>query len=314
MKSTECFLSSRHDQLPLSVMTLEPESQPVGVLQISHGMCEHKERYLPLMKLLCSKGYVCVIHDHRGHGQSVRSTEDYGYFYEKGALGLIQDLAQITHYARKQYPALPVYLLGHSMGSLIARCLLKRYPALIDGLIVCGCPSNNPASQVAADLVGVLQKQFGPRHRSEKIYKMVFDRFSARWPQEGKNSWVCSNPDVQTEYEDDPACGFVFTLNGFEGLFRLMNIVYSGRGWTIEDPEKPIWFISGGDDPCMISRAKLIDAISVLQLAGYENVTYRIYEGMRHEILNETDKQRVFEDIYGRLEQWRSVPRLPRKS
>ena len=115
---------------------------------------------------------------------------------------------------------------------------------------------------------------------------------------------------MQKAFEDDPACGFVFTLNGFEGLFRLMNIVYSGRGWKVEDREKPIWFISGGDDPCMISRAKLIDAISVLQLAGYEDVTYRIYEGMRHEILKQTGKQQVYEDIYGRLERWRSIPRL----
>lgn len=310
MKKTECFIPSRHDRLPLSVMLLEPEDRPVGVVQLSHGMCEHKERYLPLMEYLCSKGYACVIHDHRGHGQSVYCADDYGYFYEKGAAGLIQDLAQITHEARRRYEGLPLFLLGHSMGSLIARCLLKRYPSLIDGLIVCGCPSNNPASKVAADLAGVLQKQLGPRHRSEKIYKLVFDRFSARWPQEGENSWVCSDPAVQKAFEDDPACGFVFTLNGFEGLFRLMNIVYSGRGWKVEDREKPIWFISGGDDPCMISRAKLIDAISVLQLAGYEDVTYRIYEGMRHEILNETGKQQVYEDIYGRLERWRSILRL----
>ena len=118
---------------------------------------------------------------------------------------------------------------------------------------------------------------------------------------------------MQTAYGDDPACGFVFTLNGFEALFQLMNIVYSGRGWKVEDKELPIWFISGGDDPCMISRSKLIDALSVLQLAGYEDVTYRIYDGMRHEILNETDRQRVFDDIYAHLERWRSVPRLPRE-
>ena len=313
MKITEFFLPSRHDELPLSVMLAEPEAPGVGVFQISHGMCEHKERYLPLMEFLCSKGYLCIIHDHRGHGQSVYSEEDYGYFYEKGAAGLIQDLAQVTRYARKHAPELPLYLLGHSMGSLVARGLLKRYPSLVDGLIVCGCPSNNPAARVAADLVGALQKQAGARHRSDKIYKMVFDRFGARWPEEGKNSWVCSDPAVQKAYEDDPACGFVFTLNGFEGLFRLMNIVYSGRGWMVENRELPIWFISGGDDPCMISRAKLMDALSVLQLAGYEDVTYRIYEGMRHEILNETDKQTVFEDIYGRLERWRSIPRMPRE-
>ena len=313
MKTTEFFLSSRHDQLPLSVRILEPETPPVGIVQILHGMCEHKERYLPFMEFLGSKGYVCIIHDHRGHGQSIRNTEDYGFFYDKGAAGLIQDAAQINRHIRRQFPGLPIYLLGHSMGSLIARCLLKRYPSFVDGLIVCGCPSNNPAARVAADLVGALQKQMGAHHRSDKIYKMVFDYFGTRWPEEGKNSWICSDREVQKAFEEDPACGFVFTLNGFEGLFRLMNIVYSGRGWRMEDRQLPVWFISGEDDPCMISRAKLVGALSVLQLAGYEDVTYRIYEGMRHEILNETDKQRVFDDIYGRLERWRSIPRLTKE-
>lgn len=313
MKTTEFFLPSRHDQLPLSVLILEPVVSPVGIVQILHGMCEHKERYLPFMEFLISKGYVCIIHDHRGHGQSIRSEEDHGFFYEKGAAGLIQDAAQVNRYIGRQFPDLPLYLLGHSMGSLIARCLLKRYPSFLDGLIVSGCPSNNSAVRVAADLVGVLQKQAGAYHRSEKIYKMVFDHFSARWPEEGKNAWICSDPQVQKAFEEDPDCGFVFTLNGFEGLFRLMNIVYSGRGWRVEDRQLPIWFLSGEDDPCMISRAKLVDALSVLQLAGYEDVTYRIYEGMRHEILNEIDKQRVFDDIYGRLERWRSLPRLPKE-
>ena len=115
MKTTEFFLPSRHDQLPLSVMLLEPEGPPIGIFQISHGMCEHKERYLPLMEFLGSKDYVCIIHDHRGHGQSVYSEEDYGFFYEKGTAGLIQDLAQITHHIRRQYPTLPLYLLGHKM-------------------------------------------------------------------------------------------------------------------------------------------------------------------------------------------------------
>ena len=107
-----------------------------------HTACrEHKERYLPFLQEMADHGYLCIIHDHRGHGESVRQPEDLGYFYPDGGTAIVSDLYQVTRWIREQYPELPLYLFGHSMGSLVVRCYLKRYPDVPDGVFVCGSPS-----------------------------------------------------------------------------------------------------------------------------------------------------------------------------
>lgn len=131
-------LESHHDRLLLQGLLVLPEQKPPrAVFQVAHGMCEHKERYLPFLQEMADHGYACVIHDHRGHGGSVRQTEDLGYFYPDGGPALVSDLYQVTRWIREQYPELPLYLFGHSMGSLAVRCYLKRYPDVPDGVFVC---------------------------------------------------------------------------------------------------------------------------------------------------------------------------------
>ena len=118
-------IKSDFDQLPLDVIVLRP-AHPKGIIQISHGMCEHKERYLDFMEYLYHLGYVCLIHDHRGHGQSVLKDEDLGYFYQDGDIGIVEDLHQLTLWIHQQYPDLPLYLFGHSMGSFSCKSLFKE--------------------------------------------------------------------------------------------------------------------------------------------------------------------------------------------
>ena len=133
---TETFvLESHHDRLLLHGLVVRPEQEPCrGILQVAHGMCEHKERYLPFLQEMADHGYLCIIHDHRGHGESVRQPEDLGYFYPDGGTAIVSDLYQVTRWIREQYPELPLYLFGHSMGSLVVRCYLKRYPDVPDGV------------------------------------------------------------------------------------------------------------------------------------------------------------------------------------
>ena len=121
MEYIKTTVISDQDALPLSMMIVEPSIQPVGIVQLVHGMAEHKERYQPLMEYLADLGYVVGIHDHRGHGQSIRSAEDLGYFYETGASALVEDTYQISGFLKDKYPQQPLFLFGHSMGSLIVR-------------------------------------------------------------------------------------------------------------------------------------------------------------------------------------------------
>ena len=118
---------SAYDGLNLEVLiTLPSEGETVkGIFQISHGMCEHKERYLDFMEFMSQRGFACVIHDHRGHGHSVREEKDLGYMYGGGEEAMLADLHQITAFARERWPGLPVILFGHSMGCLLysSRCV-----------------------------------------------------------------------------------------------------------------------------------------------------------------------------------------------
>mgnify|MGYP000113940991 FL=1 len=149
MKKT-VYLTSKQDGLKLHVLLMEPEQSPKGIVQICHGMAEHKERYEPLMQMLCNNGYISVIHDHRGHGKSVKNASDLGYFYDDSGKAIIEDAHQVTTWMKERYgEELPYHLFGHSMGSLVVRCYLKKYDDELDSLIVCGSPSENKAAKAA---------------------------------------------------------------------------------------------------------------------------------------------------------------------
>ena len=136
--TTKTFsLISRADGTRLFGLCVAPE-EPVAILQMAHGMAEHKERYLPFMEYLAERGFACFLHDHRGHGQSVDRPEKLGWFGPDGAENLVKDLRQMADYAVSKFPGLPLYLFGHSMGSLAVRCYLRAEtwsPQLVYGCL-----------------------------------------------------------------------------------------------------------------------------------------------------------------------------------
>ena len=200
MEKHKEWIRSWFDGLGLSLLYTKPEGDIKGVLQISHGMCENKERYLPFMEYLAEQGYAAVIHDHRGHGKSVKRKEDLGYFYGGRDKGIVEDLHQITCWIKERFPGKPVYMLGHSMGSLAARVYLKDYDRELKKLILTGPPSANPAVDLGL-LLALLQKKLrGGRHQSRLIQVLAFGPYAARFPGEGSESaWICSDKKVVEE-------------------------------------------------------------------------------------------------------------------
>lgn len=292
-------IKSDIDGLELGVFFTAPESTPIGIVQLNHGMSEYKERYLPFMEYLSEHGFLCVIHDHRGHGESIKSREDLGYFYESGADGLIEDTHEVMEFIKGKYPDLPFYLFGHSMGSLIVRAFVKKYDDEIDGLIVCGSPSENKMAVVARWMIhSIFIPIKGSRFRSHLIQKLAFGSFCKAFPEENnEGNWICSDPSVIEHYEKDPLCGFIFTLDGFETLFSIMNRVYDSKEWKVSNPETPIYFLSGWEDPCRISDRKFMQAAGKMKEIGYQNIDIKLYGKARHEILNERIKETVYRDI-----------------
>lgn len=293
------------DGLALSLLMLIPEGHRKGIVQIHHGMSEYKERYLPFMEYLAGEGYVAVIHDCRGHGQSVRSSEDLGYMYGVGAWGLVEDAHQITQLLRRRWPNLPLILFGHSMGSLVVRTYAKRYDQDLDMLIVCGSPSRNPALGVGLRIASVEKRLFGDHYRSKILLAASFGGYAKAFPKEkSRFAWCCSDEKVVAQYEASPLCGFGFTLDGYETLFGLMKETYSKEGWKVRHPQLPILFLGGEEDPCIAGARKYAQSLQQLRLAGYRKVKGRLYPHMRHEILNETEHQKVFEEVKKYIEKY----------
>ena len=304
MTKIESFtLSSARDGLPLSVCAALPEGEIRALVQLAHGMAEHKERYLPFMEYLAENGYASVINDHRGHGGSVRTKDDLGYFYQDGPNALVDDLHQLTLYFKGRHPGKKLFLFGHSMGSLAVRAYRQRYDGDIDGLVVCGSPGQNPATGAGLVLNRLMTLLKGERYRSPMFTAMTTGGYSKAYPNEGSaNAWLSANPENVRRYDADPLCGFPFTLNGYRALLELLRDAY--RPVSAGNPELPVHFISGAGDPCAPDRKGFEHAVQRMKADGYRKVTSKLYEGMRHEILNETDRQTVYRDLLALFEGW----------
>ena len=297
-------LESRQDGLRLALMVVRPEGEPRAIVQLAHGMREHKERYAPFMEYLAARGCVCVINDHRGHGASVRSPEDLGYFYENGDRALTEDMHQITLWAREKWPGIPLFLFGHSMGSMAVRAYCADHDRDIDSLVVCGSPGENGAAGFGLVLIALLTILRGDRYRSRFVHKMTTGSFSRRAERKLSGSWLSANSETVAAFAADPLCRFQYTLNGYRALLRLMIRAYGlasdKKGYRVPrgNPELPIHFYSGADDTCAPDRAGFENAVNRMKKAGYANVTGYMFPGLRHEILNEKNREEVFERIW----------------
>lgn len=303
---TRISLQSKYDNLTISALLYEPKHKGIrtlGVMQIVHGMCEHKERYIEFMEYMSSEGFVCICHDHRGHGESIKNNDDLGYMYEGGWEALVDDIKTVNEWVREQYPKKKCILLGHSMGALAVRSFAKRYDNLIDALFISGSPSNNPASGLGKQLVKCINLFKGERYRSSFLRSLSFAGYNKGIKQDGyANNWVCSDKTTLQLYHSDPLCMFTFTNNGFLNLFFLMQDCYSHEGWQMSNPTLPILFLSGMNDPCKTSLKQFIKAVNHIKSVGYHHVESILFLNMRHEILNETNRTIVYNYIIKQAE------------
>ena len=271
--------------------------KPAAILQMVHGMNEHKERYIPFMENMAERGYITLMHDNRGHGESVNVSDDIGYCYEDKDVGMVNDIHMANRYIHKEYPELPIILYGHSMGSLAVRAFLKQHDDEIDGLIISGCPSYNGAFPVGKLLVKAMTKIKGNKYQSSFVRNLAVGAFNKPFVSEGiENAWLSTDREVSETFNSDPLCQFTYALNGYETLLNLELTVYCDRDYRVNNPELPIFFFSGKDDPCYISMNKWESAIKRMEKLGYNNVTATMFENMRHEIHNEKDKALIFDE------------------
>ena len=278
-----------------------PEGKPSAIFQIAHGMAEHGERYEEFAKYLCEKGFAVLVDDHVGHGKSVKTDEDLGYFGENGGWNaFVEDERAFTEIIKNEYPDTPVVFFGHSMGSFIAREYIRRYgkDERIKAAVICGTSGKNPASGIAIKLAGAIAKIKGTRHRSNFINSVAFGTYNSRI----KNArtpfdWLTRDEKIVDEYIADKYCGFLFTAAGYRDLFTVLDAV-SGKDWySGVSNELPLLIIAGEEDPVGAYSKGIKQVYNDLLQSGQKDVTLRLYPEMRHEILNEFGKEKVYEDV-----------------
>lgn len=297
MKNESILLSSNCDGNPISLSINIPDGNIKGIFQMAHGMEDHKERYSEFLEYICKLGYVTVTSDHRGHGKSVRSNEDFGYFYDDTGKYIVEDLHQVTMYIKERYPNKKVILMGHSMGSLVIRNYIQDYDNDIDKLIVCGSPSNNDSINFGISLCKLMIKFKGDRYRSNFFQKITVGNFNKSYKKEDNNAWLTKSKKLLNSYKNDPLCNFNFTLNGYLNLFILLKNTYDKKLYKVKNKDLCILFISGSDDKALGTVKKWYESQVFLSELGYSKISSKLYDGLRHEIINEDNNQNIYLDI-----------------
>lgn len=290
----EFDLVSEFDGLVLSCAVFEADREK-GIIQFSHGMAEHKERYYPFMEFLSKRGYSCVIHDHRGHGSSIDNEKDLGYFYTENEYAIVEDLVQVNKWISQKYKGMPIYLFAHSMGTLVARVFLKNYDKNVDKVVLCGPPTESKNVDLGITLAKINSKIFGSRNRSNFLQSMTFRGYNLF--DNIENDWICSDKDIVNKYNNDPLCHYRFTANGFLNLYRLMKKAFEKEKYLCNNPDLPILLIGGKNDPVIQSEKKFMQLKLFLENVGYRYIYSKLYDNKRHELINEVNKELIWLDI-----------------
>lgn len=297
----EIRLPSKDGVHKLHVVIWEPQTQIKAILQISHGMIEMIERYDDFAGFLNTKGILVIGNDHLGHGQTADSEEDFGYFCpKKMSATVVADLHSVTEYAKKKYPNVPYFLLGHSMGSFMARRYLMTYGEELTGTIIMGTGRKPEHVLLAGKIVSsIIQIIKGPRYHSQFLRKSAFGTFNDKIPNKRTESdWLTKDEKIVDFCLGNKYCNFTFTINGYKTLFDVLGFIQKKENIAQIPKELPIFMVAGDADPVGDYGQGVQKVFETYKQAGIEDIAIKLYEGDRHEILNELDKESVYIDIY----------------
>lgn len=288
----------------IHVVTWVPDRRrfrkPVAILQIMHGMIEYIERYDGFARFMAEQGVLVVGNDHLGHGHSVISDEDLGFFCdEKPEHALVLDAHRLTTIMKKKYPDVPYILMGHSMGSFMARKYICMYGDEIDGVIIMGT-GHQPTPVVLAGkkLIDGIGAKMGERYRSEFLSKTMFGSYGKRITDDDTpNAWLTRDKDVVAEYNANKYNTFLFTVNGYKAMMK--SILYGRYKENIRKIPRhlPMLMLSGLEDP-VGEYGKGVERAYKTYHDYLFDTELLLYEDCRHELLNELNKEDIYQDIY----------------
>ncbi len=302
IRKEELTYKSRDRETMIHAIRWIPEGEPVAILQIIHGMQEYVDRFDEFANYLAEKGILVIGNDHLGHGKSVGKHGTYGYFCKDDpATVLVRDAHRLKKMTQEDFPGIPCFILGHSFGSFIAREYITRYGTGIKGAIIQGTAFlSNGTVKSMAGLVNFLTFFMGEKSRSTMVNNMAFKGYLRRISNpRTKFDWLSHNEASIDKYIADPACNFVFTLNGFRTMAELLKRVQDVSKMEDIPKDLPILITGGKEDPVGSYGQDLQRLYSIykneLQI---KDVELKLYDGMRHELQQEIGREVVFEDQY----------------
>ncbi|HHT65959.1 MAG TPA: alpha/beta hydrolase [Clostridiales bacterium] len=302
------FESKRISNLEGSMLNLykwtpEEHSEVIGIVQIAHGMAEWAGRYDEFASRLAASGYLVYANDHRGHGKTAKDVDSIGFLGKDSFNGMVRDLKLIHDFIKSENTGLPVYLFGHSMGSFLAQSFAAKYGSVLNGMILSG--SNGKQGfmlNLGIWIAGLQVLMQGEKAKGKLLDRLTFGTYNKHFkPANTPFDWLSRDTAEVGKYIADPYCGGVFTASFFYDFFRGLNILYDSEQIDNIPKNLPIFILSGSMDPVGEFGKGVVRLVQLYHKHGLTDVSLKLYENARHEILNETNKDEVVEDILGWL-------------
>ncbi|CAN7687593.1 lysophospholipase [Paenibacillus sp. LjRoot56] len=283
-----------------------------GIVQIAHGMAETAARYERLADVLTKNGYAVYANDHLGHGRTAGSLEAVGKFGKDGFHAMADAMGQITSQIRTRYAEsnLPLFMLGHSMGSFLTQyymgSYLERYPTHVQGILLSGSNGKEgPVLQVGIGIATLEAAIRGDHFRSVLLTALSFGSFNTKFkPNRTAFDWLSRDEREVDAYINDPYCGGIFTSGYFRDFFKGLMEIHTLQHLARIRKEIPIYIFSGEDDPVGGQGKGIRSLIKTYEKLGIQDISYKLYPGGRHEMLNEINRDEVMGDIVARLDSW----------
>lgn len=282
-----------------------PDAEPRAIVQIIHGIAEYIDRYDEFMSFLADNGIIAVGTDHLGHGKSIESEEQTGFFaYENGWDYVVRDEEVLRLAMHENYPELPIIVFGHSMGSFMARTLLIRYPDAFNAAIISGTGNQGAALVNGGLIMGNLVTGLkGAHHYSKFLNNLAFGSYNKIYDNpKTEYDWLSRDEANVQKYIDDPLCGFIPSCSLFRDMMTGVKFITNKKNLTAMNKDMPVYFMSGDMDPVGECGKGVQKAYNNFLEAGMKDVSIKLYPGGRHEMLNEINKDEVYTDILAWLD------------
>ena len=277
-----------------------PDAEPRAIVQIIHGIAEYIGRYDEFMSFLADNGIIAVGTDHLGHGKSIESEEQTGFFaYDNGWDYVVRDEEVLRLAMHENYPELPIIVFGHSMGSFMTRTLLIRYPDAFNAAIISGTGNQGAALVNGGLFMGNLVTGLrGAHHYSKFLNNLAFGSYNKIYDNpKTEYDWLSRDEANVQKYIDDPLCGFIPSCSLFRDMMTGVKFITNKKNLTAMNKDMPVYFMSGDMDPVGECGKGVQKAYNNFLKAGMKDVSIKLYPGGRHEMLNEINKDEVYADI-----------------